>query len=136
MTNKTVAKFITVAEFAEEYQKDISYIGKLIREHKIPVVEATKNGRACNALDSKSRATLEGLLAPVLSEMGEGEIEVLQLAEERGQDVSGLLKMLKKNNFKLEKRLRVGPGGNRAVNVLTKSEYARFQKEHPVRIKL
>lgn len=128
-------EYITIKELAEEYLKDTSYIAKLLIELQIPTVTATKEGHACKAISFEDKAKLEmtnpHLVAPTMTKE---DIKVSDIATERGQDVSGLLKLLKKKGFALEKKR--SPEGGKPVAVLSKKEHARLTKEHPIRIKL
>lgn len=125
----------TIRDLAEKYSKDSTYIAKMVKEYKLKTIPAIQGKHACLALESSEVTKLEKynplLTYPLL---GEGEKELKAIAKERKQDVSGLLKFLKANGFTLEKRLL--PKGGRPVNTLSAKEYARLNKEHPVRVKV
>jgi hypothetical protein len=136
MSKKEVLKqYVSFNDLAKEYKKDQTYISTLVRKYGLTVTLATHNKHPCKALSLKEKERLEkknpNLIVP---KVRAGEIEINALAKERKQDVSGLLKMLKENNFKIEKRLR--EDGGRPVNVLSEKEYARLTKKFPPRVKV
>lgn len=135
MNAKKAKLYHTFSELAEEYGKDLSHIGKMIKKFKLVTTPALSEGKACQSLSNEEKAKLEKknpLL--VVPKIGTDEVTVLSLAEKRGCGTSDVLKLLKRNNFKIEKRQR--DGGGRPIDVLSSKEAARFNKEHPVRVKV
>ena len=125
----------TLTDLAKEYHKDLSYIAKLVKAFELKTIPALQGNHACQALSKTEKVKLEKSNPSLaIPDIAEGEIEINALAKTRKQDVSGLLKLLKRNEFVLEKRLN--PNGGRPVNVLSSKEVIRLEQEHPIRIKI
>jgi hypothetical protein len=124
-------KIYTFNDLGREYGKDATYVARMVKRFKLISTPAMQDNHICQALTLAEKLKLEkknpNLLAPPLAK---GEIDLISLAAERNQDVSGLLKTLKANEYTVVKRLK----DNRAVNSLTAKDYTKFSKEHPVRV--
>lgn len=121
--------FYSIKELADLYNKDPSYMGKIIKGSGLDLVAAINGGKACKALSKKDLVKLEKdhpeLTVPAINEK---EITLDEMAMTLGVDKSGLLKTLKNLGFKLEKRIK--EDGGRPTNTLTRTEFEKYTKKH------
>jgi hypothetical protein len=132
---KVGADEITIDELAKQRNSDTSGLLKYLKANKFEIEKRQRDGggRPINAISLKEVARLNK--ENPVSKMENGDVLISELATQRGCDHSGLLKMLRRNGFKIEYK-RAKEGGGALLGVLSSKEVARLNKEHPVRIKV
>ena len=119
---------LSIRELADLLHKDPSYVGKIVKGSGLDLVAAIHGGKSCKALSSKDVAKLKkqhpDLAVPPVTDK---DITIDEMAKALKLDKSGLLKTLKRNGFKLEKRIK--KDGGRPTNTMSRAEFEKYSKK-------
>lgn len=124
-------KLVTLREFAEKKKKDASYVNKLARKFKIPLINAKRasDGRIVKvATLSQWEALLSSVKTMNTKTLAKGDVTLDQAAKILSMEKSNLLKYAKKHGVKC---FYANNGKTRVVNCFSKADIARLQKMRP-----